>query len=94
MAESTNPKDNHTAGEAEKMVAIAQSFGSFGTYADEATSNSLGEDLPQRFDVGINYFDQGLDGAGNTHRRARISWCQQKISPTVAFGGDVALRAI
>ena len=53
-------------GDAQDMVAIAQSFGSFGTYANEATSDSLGEQLPQRFDVGINYFDRGLDGSGNS----------------------------
>ena len=51
--------------EAENMQRIAESFGSFGTYADEATSEGLGESLPQRFDVGLNYVTRGLDGDGN-----------------------------
>ena len=51
--------------EAEVMLGIAESFGSFGTYAEEATSDGLGESLPQRFDVGLNYVAHGLDGGGN-----------------------------
>jgi hypothetical protein len=51
--------------EAEVMLGIAESFGSFGTYAEEATSDGLGESLPQRFDVGLNYVAHGLDGGVN-----------------------------
>ncbi len=40
--------------EADSMVQLARSLGSFGTYADEATSEGLGEQLPQRFDVGLS----------------------------------------
>ena len=31
---------------AEQMLRIAESFGSFGTYAEESTSEGLGENLP------------------------------------------------
>ena len=40
--------------DAEQMLAIAEQLGRFGTYADEGTSEGLGESLPQRFDVGSN----------------------------------------
>ena len=53
------------AAEAENMLRVAESFGSFGTYAEEATSEGLGETLPQRFDVGLQYVEHGLDGSGN-----------------------------
>ncbi len=55
-----------SAGDAKDMLSIAQSFGSFGTYADEGTSDTLGEEPSQRPDVGINYFNQGLDGQANS----------------------------
>ena len=34
--------------DADNMLRIAERFGSFGTYADEATSEGLGEELPQQ----------------------------------------------
>lgn len=43
-----------SASDADNMLRIAESFGSFGTYADEASNDGLGEQLPQRFDVGLN----------------------------------------
>ena len=49
---------------ADSMLRIAEAFGSFGTYADEATCQGLGEELPQRFDVGLNYSVAGMDGLG------------------------------
>ena len=57
--------------DAENMFRIAESFGSFGTYAEEATSEGLGETLPQRFDVGLNYTANGLDGQA-TRNTARL----------------------
>ncbi len=54
-----------TSTEADAMLAIAESFGSFGTYMDEATSEGLGENLPQRFDAALNYLEAGIDGGGN-----------------------------
>jgi hypothetical protein len=42
-------------------LRIAESLASFGTYADEATSDGLGEELPQRFDVGLNYVAAGIE---------------------------------
>ena len=37
--------------DAAAMLNIAERYTSFGTYADEATSEGLGETLPQRFDA-------------------------------------------
>jgi hypothetical protein len=78
-----------TTDEAETMVSIAQSFGSFGTYADEATSNSLGEELPQRFDVGINYFDRGLDGAGNNDAPEIAASRSNYFRETYVYGSEI-----
>jgi len=50
--------------DADRMLAIAEGLRRFGTYADEGTSDGLGETLPQRFDVGFNYLSRGLDGEG------------------------------
>ena len=52
--------------DADQMISIAESYGSFGTYATEATSTGLGESLPQRFDAALNYIERGLDGSGNS----------------------------
>ena len=76
------------------MLAIAQSFGSFGTYADEATSDSLGEDLPQRFDVGINYIDRGLDGSGNHDTPETAASRSNYFRETYAYGNEVKAPGI
>ena len=76
------------------MVAIAQSFGAFGTYADEATSGSLGENLPQRFDVGINYFNQGLDGAGSSDSPEIAASRSNYFRETYAYGNDIKAPGI
>ena len=47
--------------DADMMLRIAESYGSFGTYADEGTSAGLGEQLPQRFDVGLHYLNAGIE---------------------------------
>ena len=82
------------ADEAKKMVSIAQSLSSFGTYADEATSNGLGEDLPQRFDVGINYFDQGLDGTGNSDAPEVAASRSNYFRETYVYGDDIKAAGI
>jgi hypothetical protein len=81
-------------GEAQNMRAIAQSFGSFGTYADEGSSDSLGEELPQRFDVGINYFEQGLDGAGNLDAPEIAASRSNYFRETYAYGREIKAPGI
>ena len=81
-------------GEAQTMQAIAQSFGSFGTYADEATSDSLGEELPQRFDVGINYLDRGLDGSGNVDTPEVAASRSNYFRETYAYGDEIRASGI
>ena len=80
--------------DAASMVSIAESFGSFGTYADEATSDGLGEDLPQRFDVGINYFKQGLHGAGNTDSQEVAASRTNYFRETYVYGNDIKAQGI
>lgn len=82
------------AEDADAMIAIAQSFGSFGTYADEATSESLGEDLPQRFDVGIHYRAQGLNGEGNFDNPEVASSRSNYFRETYAYGNDIRAGGI
>ena len=74
---------------AEGMMALAESCGSFGTYADEATSEGLGEQLPQRFDVGLYYFDAGIDGTGNPDDEATAASRTNYFRETYAYGDDV-----
>jgi hypothetical protein len=50
---------------AQRMLRIAETFGRFGTYAEEASCDGLGETLPQRFDAALNYISHGIDGSGN-----------------------------
>lgn len=82
------------AADADNMVSIAQSFGSFGTYADEATSDSLGEELPQRFDVAINYIERGLDGAGNRDSAEVAASRTNYFRETYAYGNTVTAAGI
>lgn len=65
MAKYTHLDPFLSPDQADAMQRIAESFGSFGTYADEASSEGLGEQLPQRFDVGLHYVSAGIDGKGN-----------------------------
>lgn len=82
------------ASDAENMQSIAQSFGSFGTYADEATSGTLGEQLPQRFDVGINYMNQGLDGTGNCDPPTTAASRTNYFRETYAYGNAIKASGI
>jgi hypothetical protein len=80
--------------EAENMQRIAESFGSFGTYADEATSEGLGESLPQRFDVGLNYVTRGLDGDGNADEESTAAARTNYFRETYAYGDEVRAPGI
>ena len=79
---------------AEQMLRIAESFGSFGTYAEEATSEGLGENLPQRFDVGLNYVSHGLDGLGNADASEVSLRRTNYFRETYAYGNELQVKAI
>ena len=74
-----------SAEDVDAMVSIAQSLGSFGTYADEATSEGLGEDLPQRFDMSGHYRAQGMTGEGNLDNPDTASSRNNYFRETAAF---------
>ena len=76
------------------MLRIAESFGSFGTYSEEATSEGLGETLPQRFDAGLNYVEQGLDGGGNRDDTETALSRTNYFRETYAYGEDTMVQGI
>lgn len=80
--------------EAEHMLRIAESFGSFGTYSEEATSEGLGESLPQRFDVGLNYLAHGLDGHGTEDDADTALSRTNYFRETYVYGNDVMVDGI
>jgi hypothetical protein len=80
--------------DAGSMMRIAEAFGSFGTYADEATSEGLGETLPQRFDVGLNYVQAGIDGAGNSDDIGTAVSRTNYFRETYAYGSEVLAPGI
>ncbi len=80
--------------DAATMQKIAESFGSFGTYANEATSEGLGEDLPQRFDAGLNYLQHGIDGAGNPDDPETAASRTNYFRETYAYGSDIKAPGI
>jgi hypothetical protein len=82
------------AAEADNMLRIAESFGSFGTYAQEATSEGLGESLPQRFDVGLHYVARGLDGQGNRDDEVTAQSRTNYFRETYAYGSDKRVAGI
>ncbi len=75
--------------DAASMLRIAESFGSFGTYADEATADGLGEDLPQRFDAAFNYIARGIDGTGNPDSFETAAQRTNYFRETYAYGDEV-----
>ncbi|MFT4822241.1 MAG: hypothetical protein ACI9DH_001640 [Halioglobus sp.] len=83
-----------SSSDADGMLRIAEAFGSFGTYANEATSEGLGEDLPQRFDVGLNYFDSGIDGLGNDDAPAIAASRTNYFRETYAYGNVIEAPGI
>ena len=80
--------------EAVGMLRIAESFGSFGTYAEEATSEGLGEALPQRFDVGLNYVSHGLDGSGSGDDEETALSRTNYFRETYAYGNERKVAGI
>lgn len=78
------PEDDATS-----MLRIAESFESFGTYADEGTSDGLGEDLPQRFDAAFNYIARGIDGTGNPDDFATAAQRTNYFRETYAYGDEI-----
>jgi hypothetical protein len=80
--------------DAEQMLAIAERLGRFGTYADEGTSEGLGESLPQRFDVGLNYVVRGLDGKGCTDEPAIALGRTNYFRETYIYGDEQRVEGI
>ena len=81
-------------GDAANMLSIAERFGSFGTYADEATSDSLGEELPQRFDAALNYIESGIDGSGNPDDRETAIKRTNYFRETYVYGDEIKAPGI
>ncbi len=75
--------------DAASMLRIAESFESFGTYADEGTSDGLGEELPQRFDAAFNYIAKGIDGTGNPDDFETAAQRTNYFRETYAYGDEV-----
>lgn len=80
--------------DADNMLCIAERFGSFGTYADEATSDSLGEELPQRFDAALNYIESGIDGQGNSDDRDTAIKRTNYFRETYVYGDEIKAPGI
>ena len=80
--------------QADAMLRLAESFGSFGTYADEASSEGLGEQLPQRFDVGLHYVSAGIDGQGNEDDEDTAASRTNYFRETYAYGADINAEGI
>ena len=83
-----------SAADADNMLRIAESFASFGTYANEASSEGLGEELPQRFDAGLNYINGGIDGAGNQDDPETAASRTNYFRETYAYGSEVQASGI
>lgn len=80
--------------DADNMLRIAERFNSFGTYADEATSEGLGEELPQRFDAALNYIESGIDGHGNSEDRDTAIKRTNYFRETYVYGDEVMAPGI
>lgn len=80
--------------DADNMLRIAERFGSFGTYADEATSEGLGEELPQRFDAALNYIEAGIDGQGNRESRETAIKRTNYFRETYVYGDEIKAPGI
>jgi len=83
-----------SAKDADAMLRIAESYGVFGTYADEATSKGLGENLPQRFDAALNYISAGIDGSGNADDAATAAHRTNYFRETYVYGSDIRAEGI
>ena len=80
--------------DATAMLRIAESLESFGTYADEASNDGLGEKLPQRFDAAFNYIAHGIEGAGNADDTRTASHRTNYFRETYAYGEEVRAPGI
>ena len=80
--------------DATAMLRIAESLESFGTYADEASNDGLGEKLPQRFDAAFNYIAHGIEGAGNADDTRTASHRTNYFRETYAYGEEVRAPAL
>ncbi len=80
--------------DADEMSRIAERLGSFGTYANEATSDSLGEELPQRFDAALNYIEAGIDGQGNADDRETAARRTNYFRETYVYGEEIRVDGI
>ena len=80
--------------DADNMMHIAEQFGSFGTYADEASNDGLGEKLPQRFDAAANYIAKGIDGEGNADDKQTAGHRTNYFRETYAYGEEVQAPGI
>lgn len=80
--------------DATAMLRLAESLESFGTYADEASSEGLGEKLPQRFDAALNYAERGIEGTGNTDDFKTATHRTNYFRETYAYGDDVRASGI
>ena len=80
--------------EADNMLGIAERFGSFGTYADEASNEGLGEALPQRFDAAYNYVAHGIDGRGNPDGIEIAAQRTNYFRETYAYGDEIRATGI
>ena len=79
--------------EADTMLRIAEARGVFGTYADEALNEGLGEQLPQRFDAAFNYINHGIDGQGNVNKGVLSVEINQRFALSEATAAHEALEA-
>ena len=83
-----------SAADADNMLRIAESFGSFGTYADEGSNEGLGEQLPQRFDAAFHYIAAGIDGDGNADDQDTAIRRTNYFRETYAYGNDIQAAGI
>lgn len=83
-----------SAKDANDMLRIAESFGSFGPYSNEASNDGLGEQLPQRFDAALNYFSAGIDGHGTEDDEVTAARRTNYFRETYAYGDEVQAAGI
>lgn len=83
-----------SANDADTMLRLAENFGSFGTYADEASNEGLGEKLPQRFDAAFNYIQNGIDGGGNEDDFSTAAHRTNYFRETYAYGDDIQAAGV
>jgi hypothetical protein len=78
-----------SADDANTMLRLAEHFGSFGPYANEAENDGIGEELPQRFDAAFNYIAHGMDGSENQDDMHTAAARTNYFRETYAYGEEV-----